>query len=132
MINLNDARQVLAAAQAEAERIDPAVNIAVVDAGGHLVAHIRMDGARIGAIQIAIDKAFTARAFDMSTAELAGYSQPGGPFFGIHSSHGGRVAVYAGGMPLLRDGMIVGAIGVSGGSGEQDETIARAGVAALH
>lgn len=131
MITLNDARRILAAAQAEAERLGQPVNIAVVDAGAHLVAQIRMDGARIGAIQIAIDKAFTARAFDMSTAALAEHSQPGGAFFGIHSSNGGRVMIFAGGLPLHRDAIVVGAIGVSGGSGEQDEAIARAGVEAF-
>jgi uncharacterized protein GlcG (DUF336 family) len=67
------------------------LNIAVVDAGGNLVAHVRMDDARIGAIDIAINKAWPARAFDMETSELSRYSQPGGPFFGIHASNGGRV-----------------------------------------
>ncbi|MBB2157624.1 heme-binding protein [Gluconacetobacter diazotrophicus] len=129
--SLEDARRVLAAAETEALTIGQPVNIAVVDAGGNLVAHARMDGARIGAIDIAINKAFTARAFDMSTADLAEHSQPGGAFFGIHTSNNGRVMIFAGGVPLRRGEKIVGAIGISGGSGEQDERVAQAGVQAL-
>ena len=89
-------------------------NIAVVDAGGNLIAHVRMDGAWIGSIDISINKAFTSRAFDISTKDLAKHSQPGGQFFGIHVSNDGRVMVFAGGIPLKRDGKVVGAIGVSG------------------
>ncbi|WP_041249833.1 GlcG/HbpS family heme-binding protein [Gluconacetobacter diazotrophicus] len=129
--SLEDARRVITAAETEALMIGQPVNIAVVDAGGNLVAHARMDGARIGAIDIAINKAFTARAFDMSTADLAEHSQPGGPFFGIHTSNNGRVMIFAGGVPLRRGEKIVGAIGISGGSGEQDERVAQAGVQAL-
>ncbi|GAA4488103.1 hypothetical protein GCM10023157_35650 [Gluconacetobacter asukensis] len=129
--SLEDARRVIATAEAEAQAIGQPMNIAVVDAGGHLVAHARMDGARIGAIDIAINKAFTARAFDMSTADLAEHSQPGGPFFGIHTSNNGRVMIFAGGVPLRRGEQIVGAIGISGGSGEQDERVAQAGVLAF-
>src|SRR5258708_24359860 len=107
------------------------MNIAVVDAGGNLVAHGRMDNARIGAIDIAINKAWSARAFDMETAELGRYSQPGGPFFGIHASNGGRVMLLAGGVPLRRADRIIGALGVSGGAGEDDSRGAPGGVDAL-
>jgi uncharacterized protein GlcG (DUF336 family) len=103
------------------------MNIEVVDEGGNLVSHVRMDGAWIGSIDIAINKAFTSRAFDISTKDLAQHSQSDGQFFGIHASNHGRVMVFAGGIPLKRDGKIVGAIGVSGGSGEQDHTVAEAG-----
>jgi uncharacterized protein GlcG (DUF336 family) len=89
------------------------MNIAVVDVGGNLVAHARMDNARIGAIDIAINKAWTARAFDMETAELGRLSQPGAPFFGIHASNNGRVMILAGGAPLRDADQIIGAIGVS-------------------
>jgi uncharacterized protein GlcG (DUF336 family) len=106
------------------------MNIAVVDVGGNLVSHIRMDGAWLGSIDISINKAFTARAFDISTAELAQNSQPGQQFFGIHVSNHGRIMVFAGGVPLRRDGSIIGAIGVSGGNGNQDETVALAGASA--
>jgi uncharacterized protein GlcG (DUF336 family) len=103
------------------------MNIAVVDGGGNLVSHVRMDGAWIGSIDISINKAFTARAFDVSTVELAANSQPGQQFFGIHASNHGRVMIFAGGIPLQHNGAVVGAIGVSGGSGEQDQAVAMAG-----
>jgi len=130
MITLDDARRVISAAEQKAREIGQPMNIAVVDVGGNLVSHIRMDGAWLGSIDISINKAFTARAFDISTAELAQNSQPGQQFFGIHVSNHGRIMVFAGGVPLRRDGSIVGAIGVSGGNGNQDETVALAGASA--
>ena len=129
MITLNDARRVIAAAEDKARKIGQPMNIAVVDAGGNLVSHVRMDGAWIGSIDISINKAFTARAFDISTAQLGENSQPGQQFFGIHASNHGRVMIFAGGVPLRRDGSIIGAIGVSGGSGSQDDAVATAGAA---
>src|SRR6266481_4308438 len=102
------------------------MNIAVVVAGGTLVSHIRMDGAWIGSIDISINKAFTARAFDIETAQLAKNRQPGQQFFGIHASNHGRVMIFAGGIPLRRDGSVIGAIGVSGGSDGQDDAVASA------
>jgi len=131
MITLEDARRVIAAAERRAVEIGQPMNIAVVDAGGNLVAHVRMDGAWIGSIAIAIDKAWTARAFDVSTKELSALSQPGGEFYGIHVSNGGRVMIFAGGIPLCRESRVVGAIGVSGGSGDQDQAVAEAGAAAF-
>jgi uncharacterized protein GlcG (DUF336 family) len=130
MITLDDARRVISAAEEKAREIGQPMNIAVVDVGGNLVSHIRMDGAWLGSIDISINKAFTARAFDISTAELAQNSQPGQQFFGIHVSNHGRIMVFAGGVPLRRDGSIIGAIGVSGGNGNQDETVALAGASA--
>src|ERR1700736_6177908 len=127
MVTLNEARRVIAAAEKKAVEIRQPMNIAVVDEGGNLVSHVRMDGAWIGSIDIAINKAFTSRAFDLSTKDLAQPSQSGGQFFGIHVSNHGRVMVFAGGIPLKRDGKIVGAVGVSGGSGEQDHAVAEAG-----
>lgn len=129
MITLNDARRAIAAAEDKARELGQPMNIAVVDAGGNLVSHVRMDGAWIGSIDISINKAFTARAFDISTAKLAENSQPGQQFFGIHASNHGRVMVFAGGVPLRRNGSIIGAIGVSGGSGSQDHAVATAGAA---
>jgi len=131
MVTLNDARRIIAAAEKQAEEIGQPMNIAVVDEGGNLVAHIRMDGAWIGSIDISINKAFTSRAFDIATKDLAAYSQSGGQFFGIHVSNHGRVMIFAGGVPLKRDGKVVGGIGVSGGSGEQDQAVAEAGAAAF-
>lgn len=126
-MTLEDARRVIAAAEKKAQAIGQPMNIAVADEGGNLVSHVRMDGAWLGSIDISIKKAFTARAFDLSTKELATQSQSGGQFFGIHASNGGRVMIFAGGIPLKRNGKVVGAIGVSGGSGEQDHTVAQAG-----
>jgi uncharacterized protein GlcG (DUF336 family) len=131
MVTLADARKVIAAAEKKAQEMKWPMNIAVVDEGGNLVSHVRMDGAWIGSIDISINKAFTARAFDISTKELAANSQPGDQFFGIHVSNRGRIMIFAGGIPLKRGGKIVGAIGVSGGSGEQDQTVAEAGAAAF-
>ena len=130
-VSLNDARRVIAAGEAKASEIGQPMNLAVVDAGGNLVVHIRMDGAWIGSIDISINKAFTARAFDISTKVLADNSQPGGPFFGIHVSNGGRVIIFAGGVPLQRNGQTVGAIGVSGGDDKQDQIVAEAAAAAF-
>jgi uncharacterized protein GlcG (DUF336 family) len=107
------------------------MNIAVVDEGGNLVSHVRMDGAWIGSIDISINKAFSSRAFDISTKGLAQYSQAGGQFFGIHVSNQGRVMVFAGGIPLTRSGKVVGGVGVSGGSGGQDHAVAEAGAKAF-
>ena len=131
MITLNDAQRVIAAAEAKAREIGQPMNIAVVDAGGNLVSHVRMDRAWIGSIVISINKAFTAHAFDLETAQLAENSQPGQQFFGIHASNHGRIMIFAGGIPLQRNGSVVGAIGVSGGSGDQDQTVATAGSAAF-
>jgi len=132
MVSLNEARRIIAAAEKKAAEIGQPMNIAVVDEGGNLISHIRLDGAWIGSIDISINKAFTSRAFDISTRDLAQHSQSGGQFFGIHVSNHGRVMVFAGGgIPLKRDGKIVGAVGVSGGSGEQDHTVAEAGAMAF-
>jgi uncharacterized protein GlcG (DUF336 family) len=131
MLTLEDARKVIVAAEKKANQLEQPMNIAVADAGGNLVAHVRMDEAWMGSIDISIKKAFTSRAFDVSTKDLAKFSQSGGPFFGIHASNEGRVMIFAGGVPLRRAGKVVGAIGVSGGSGEQDHAVAEAGAAAL-
>jgi uncharacterized protein GlcG (DUF336 family) len=131
MVTLADARRVIAAAEEKAKQIKQPMNIAVVDAGGNLVSHVRMDDAWLGSIDISINKAFTSRAFDISTKDLAQHSQSGGQFFGIHVSNHGRVMIFAGGIPLKRDGKVVGAIGVSGGSGEQDHSVAEAGAGAF-
>ncbi len=131
MLRLADAQRVIAAAQKKAMEIGQPMNIAVADAGGNLVAHVRMDDAWLGSVDISINKAFTARAFDIATKDLATHSQPGGQFYGIHASNHGRVMIFAGGIPLRRDGKVVGAIGVSGGSGDQDQAVAEAGAAAF-
>lgn len=131
MITLEDARRIIAAAETKAKEIGQPMNIAVADAGGNLVAHVRMDNAWIGSVDISIKKAWTSRAFDITTKDLADNSQSGDQFFGIHASNNGRVMIFAGGIPLKKDGQVVGAIGVSGGSGEQDHAVAEAGAAAF-
>jgi uncharacterized protein GlcG (DUF336 family) len=131
MITLEDARRIITAAETKAKEIGQPMNIAVADAGGNLVAHIRMDNAWIGSIDISIKKAWTSRAFDITTKDLADNSQSGDQFFGIHASNNGKVMIFAGGVPLKKDGKVVGAIGVSGGSGEQDHAVAEAGAKAF-
>src|SRR5437870_12677564 len=130
-VRLEDARRVIAAAEKKAQQIGQPMNIAVADEGGNIVAHVRMDGAWIGSIDISIKKAYTSRAFDISTKDLAQYCQSGGQFFGIHASNDGKIMIFAGGIPLKRDGKVAGAIGVSGGSGEQDHAVAEAGASAF-
>ena len=131
MVTLADARRVIAAAEGKAAEIGQPMNIAVVDGGGNLVSHVRMDGAWIGSVDISINKAFTSRAFDITTKDLADNSQSGDQFFGIHVSNRGRIMIFAGGIPLKRDGTVVGAVGVSGGSGVQDHEVAEVGAAAF-
>ena len=130
-MTLADAQRVIAAAEKKAQEIGQPMNIAVADEGGNLISHVRMDGAWMGSIDISINKAFTARAFDISTKDLGNNSQPGQQFYGIHVSNHGRIMIFAGGIPLKLNGKVVGAIGVSGGSGEQDQSVAEAGAAAF-
>jgi uncharacterized protein GlcG (DUF336 family) len=129
-LTLADARTIIAAAEKKADEIGQPMNIAVVDAGGNL-SHVRQDGAWLGSIDISISKAWTSKAFDIQTKDLGDNSQPTQQFFGIHTTNGGKVAIFAGGVPLTRDGVVVGGLGVSGGSGEQDQSVADAGQAAL-
>jgi uncharacterized protein GlcG (DUF336 family) len=131
MLKLADARRIIEAAEKKAIEIGQPMNIAVVDEGANLISHIRMDNAWIGSINIAINKAFTSRAFNISTKELADNSQPGDQFYGIHVSNHDRVMIFAGGIPLKdSNGVVIGAIGVSGGSGVQDQSVAEAGASA--
>src|SRR5438445_12216509 len=106
-MTLADARRVIAAAEKKAAEIGQPMNIAVVDAGGNLVSHVRMDGAWIGSIDISINKAFTSRAFDIATKDLATHSQSGGQFFGIHVSNHGRIMIFGGGVPPGMGGRVV-------------------------
>ena len=107
------------------------MDIAVVDAGGNLKAFARMDGAWLGSIDIATTKARTARYFDLPTEALGELSQPGGPLYGIEVSNGGLIT-FPGGVPLMADdGTVIGAVGVSGSTVEDDHAVATAGAAAL-
>ena len=125
------ALKIIDAAKKKAQEIKVPMNIAVVDEGNNLVAFQRMDGAWLGSINIAQNKAYTARAFNMSTKELAPLCQPGQPLFGIHASNDGRLIIFPGGIPLKDGNTVVGAIGVSGGSVEQDQEVAEAGARAF-
>jgi len=132
MLTLAMAREIIAAGEAAAEKIGQPMNIAVVDGGGNLIAHVRMDGAWLGSVDIAINKAYTSRAFDISTKELGEKSQPGEDFYGIQVADGGRVMTFAGGIPLKDEaGNVIGAVGVSGGAGKQDQQVAEAAAGAF-
>jgi uncharacterized protein GlcG (DUF336 family) len=130
-VTLEEARKIIAAATKKAKAIGQPMNIAVACAGGHLLAFERMAGAWLGSVDISIKKAWTSRAFDIETGTLAKFSQSGEQFFGIHASNDGKVMIFAGGIPLKRGDAVIGAIGVSGGTGEQDQAVAQAGAAAL-
>jgi uncharacterized protein GlcG (DUF336 family) len=130
-LSLAQAQSVLDAAIAAAEEQGTKMDVAVVDAGGNLKAFARMDGAWLGSIDIATTKARTARYFDLPTEELGALSQPGGPLYGIEVSNGGLIT-FPGGLPLrAEDGTVIGAIGVSGSTVEDDRAVATAGAAAL-
>ena len=132
MITLEQARRIISAGEAEANNQGQPMNIAVVDRGGNLVAFVRMDGAWMGSIDIAIKKAWTSTAFDIETKALAKLSQPDQEFYGIHVSNGGeKVMIFAGGVPLMRNGTVLGAVGVSGGMGKQDQAVAEAAAKAF-
>lgn len=128
---LADAKRMLDAGEAKAVSFGIPYNIAVVDAGGSLVAFVRQDGALIGSVDLAIDKAVTARLFDKCTSDLARMAQPGAPLFGIEQSNRGKVVIFGGGLPVVLDGTIVGAVGASAGTVEQDISVAEAAAAAL-
>ncbi len=130
-ITLEKAKKIIAAAEKKAVEIGQPMNIAVADAGGNLIAHVRMDGAWLGSIDISIKKAFTSSAFNITTKDLGENSQPGQQFYGIHASNDGKIMIFAGGIPLKKNGNVVGAIGVSGGSGVQDHSVAEAGASAI-
>jgi uncharacterized protein GlcG (DUF336 family) len=128
-IGLADARRLITAGEKKALEIGIPYNTAVVDAGGSLIAHARMDGAWIGSIDIAINKAWTARAFDAATEDLARITQSGQQGFGLNTTNGAKVVIFGGGLPIKLDGLVIGAIGASGGSVEQDVVVARAAAA---
>ena len=130
-LTLADAREIIAAGEKKATELGIPYNLAVVDAGGSLIAHIRMDGAWLGSIDIAIHKAFTSRAFDMATQDLAKMAQSGKPLFGINSTNHERVVIFAGGMPVKDGDTVIGAVGASGGTVDQDQQVVEAAVGAV-
>ncbi|MBY3348026.1 GlcG/HbpS family heme-binding protein [Rhizobium laguerreae] len=130
-LTLSDAKRMLDAGEAKAVSTDIAYNIAIVDAGGALIAFTRQDGALIGSVDLAIGKAVTARLFDKPTSFMAELAQPGAPLFGIEQSNGGKVVIFGGGLPVRIGGVIVGAVGASAGTVEQDIAVAESAVAAV-
>lgn len=130
-LTLEDARIMMAAAEEKAKAIGVDMDIAIVDDGGNLLMFHRMDDARITSIDIAVSKAFTAGAARKSTRDYADAGAPNGPAFGIHVSNQGRFMIFPGGLPVFVHGQIVGGIGCSSGSADQDEQVAQAGVDAL-
>ena len=130
-ITLEQAEKAIVAAKQKSTAIDTKMNIAVVDAGANLVAFGRMDGAWLGSLDISIKKAKTARYFDMNTWSIGELSQPGQPLFNIEHSNNGLIT-FPGGVPIKNaNGEIIGAIGVSGSSVENDHTVAEAGASAI-
>jgi len=130
-ITLEQAEKIIAAAKTKAKKMDTLMNIAVVDRGAHLVAFARMDGAWLGSLDIAIKKAKTAKLFDINTGDIGALSQPGASLYNIELSNGGLIT-FPGGVPVKNAaGEIIGAIGVSGSSVENDHAVAEAGSLAL-
>jgi uncharacterized protein GlcG (DUF336 family) len=130
-LTLAAARAAIEAVQAEARSLGVAMSCAVVDSGDQLVAFERMDAADLVGITLALDKAYTSLVNRMPTRDLAPIVQPGAEFYGYDSAAGGRMIVFAGGMPLERDGVLVGAVGVSGGDADQDQRAVDAAVRAF-
>ena len=130
-ITLSQAEKIISVAKEKAVAIDTKMNIAVVDSGANLVAFSRMDGAWLGSLDISIKKAKTARFFDMNTGIIGELSQPGQPLFNIEHSNNGLIT-FPGGVPIKNAaGEIIGAIGISGSSVENDHTVAEAGASAI-
>lgn len=125
-LTLADARRIISAGEERAEKIGVPYNLAVVDAGGNLIAFARADGAWLGSIDIAIHKAWTARAFDMSTEDLGKMAQSGKPLFGIDSTNHDKVVIFGGGVPIKSGETVIGAVGASGGTVDQDIDVVEA------
>lgn len=130
-LTLNSANSILAAALKEAQKLDLAMCIAICDVGGIVKAFIRDDNAWPGSVDIAMKKAKTAALFFMPTSAIGELSQPGSPLYQIEQSNGGLIT-FAGGLPLIVENQLIGAIGVSGSTVENDEKVAKAGAAAIN
>ncbi len=130
-LTLEDVKIIMKAADAKAREIEVDMDISIVDDGGHLLMFERMDGAKITSIQVSMDKAFTAAGARRATHEYAKTAGAGGPAFGIHASNQGRFSIVGGGVPIFVDGRIVGAVGCSSGTAEQDREVSEAGIQAF-
>ena len=129
-LDLNDARIMLEAAKIKADEIGVPMCIAVVDEGGHLIAFEKMDGGRLTSSVIAQDKAFTAAAMRRETHVINKINQPGSPAHGIMTEHGGRISSVGGGLPVIWEDQVVGGIGASSGTPDQDQSVVQAGIEA--
>ncbi|MCL5411453.1 MAG: heme-binding protein [Patescibacteria group bacterium] len=130
-LSLEEAKRVIAAAQKKAQDLGVPETVAVVDAGGNLVALERQDGAIFAGVEIAINKAYTSAATGYPTEGIGKIAQPGQFAYGIALTNNGRIIIFEGGVPLMRDGKLVGGVGVSGGTAMQDGDCAEAGAGAL-
>jgi uncharacterized protein GlcG (DUF336 family) len=130
-LGLADAGQAIQAGIARAGQINSPSTIAVVDVGGSVVAQARMDGAPLASVALAYNKAYTSLSTHLATGEISKISQPGGDFYGIANGLDGRAIIFAGGVPIRVDGQVVGAVGASGGTGAQDDDVARAAASSL-
>ena len=127
-VSLFTALRLVEAAVAHGNSVGTHIAVAVSDSSGNVLASARMDDAPLGAARLAADKAYTSALWHMPSGDLRQSSQPGGDDWGITTTEHGRIVVYAGGFPLFHDGHLAGAIGVSGGTGEQDATCALAAI----
>jgi uncharacterized protein GlcG (DUF336 family) len=130
-LDLADANRILQAGIARAHSIGSPSTIAIVDAGGTVVAQARMDGASLSSVALAYNKAYTSLSCRLATSEITKIAQPGGDFYGIANGLSGRAIIFPGGIPIALEGQVVGAVGASGGNGAQDEEVARAAATAL-
>jgi uncharacterized protein GlcG (DUF336 family) len=130
-LSLADAKAMTQSAEAFAEKLGIPFSIAVVDCGGHLLHFTRGDGGAVGCVELAINKAFTAVAYGRSTAAIAPFAQPGEPLYGIQNSLNGRAVIFGGGIPVYSNGAVIGAVGASAGTVEQDISVALAAISAL-
>ncbi len=130
-LSLADAELILDACASKAREVGTPKDMAVVDESGYLIAFRRMDGAKFSAVEIAINKAFTSAGGGRATREYKEVAGPGGPAFGIHTQLQGRFCILGGGIPVVVDGQIIGAVGISSGAATEDHTVAEAGVQAF-
>lgn len=130
-MDLEDAQRAIEGARVKADEIGIPMCIAVVDNNAYLKAFVRVGDTTLDSIQLAIDKAYTAALIRMDTEELGRLSQPGKELYGIQNNLGGRLVIFPGGVPVWRDGKLIGAVGASGGLVEQDHACALAGVSAI-
>ncbi len=128
---LRKAKIMIEAAEQKALEIGVPMVIAAVDMGGNLIAQHRMDGSLLASISISLDKAYTAVALKMPTNEAAAVAAPGQSLYGLNTTDGGRLVVFGGGFPIVEGGIMIGGFGVSGGSVDDDMTVAKAGLAAI-